>query len=203
MSALVSLGIFSAISLNLILRLGLGIGNMVQRADKPADKPAEKPLGSAGCQWGVLFLSVLLLWLFFSYIISPLSLGFFEYLLPFPLSVLVCGGLERILRRLFPRLPLGEGQFSPASGYDGLILAALILTLRLAGSFIEAVVIALGFALGLGVVFFVLRGICLRSSTENAPRLLRGMPLTLISMGFLVIIFSSAAAILFHVLGVF
>jgi electron transport complex protein RnfA len=195
MSALVSLGIFSALSLNLILRFGLGLSGSITGPDKP--------LGNVWYQWAVLFLSVLLLWLLFSYVLSPLSLGFFEYFLLFPLSVLVCTGLELLLRRLFPRIPVSPEQFSSASGYDGLILAALVLTLRLAASFIEAVVISLGFSLGSLAVVLILREICRRSSLEQAPRALRGMPLTLISMGFLSLIFSSLAVILLHVLGVF
>jgi electron transport complex protein RnfA len=192
-SALFSLGILSALSLNLVLHLGLGIRNIKNEADKP--------LGARWYQWVVLFLAILLLWLLFTYIFSPLSLGFLEYFLLFPLSALVCGGLETLFRRLFPRLPESREQFSPASGYDGLVLAALILTLRLSASFVEALVLALGFSLGGLGVFFLLREIRRRSALEKVPRALRGMPLILISMGFLSLVFSSASVILLHLLG--
>jgi electron transport complex protein RnfA len=192
-SALFSLGVFSALSLNLILHLGLGIRNIKNEADKPPRH--------LWYQWAVLFLAILLLWLLFTYIFSPLSLGFFEYFLLFPLSALVRGGLKRLLRRLFPGLPEGREQFSFASGYDGLILAALLLTLRLSSSFVEALALSLGFSLGFLGVLFLLREIRRRSALEKVPRALRGVPLTLISMGFLSLVFSSVSVILLHLLG--
>jgi electron transport complex protein RnfA len=192
-NVLFSLGILPVFSLNLILHLGLGMRHIKNEEGEN--------LTHLLYQGAVLFLSILLLWLFFTYILSPLSLGFFEYFLLFPLSTLVYGGLKKLPRRLFPRLPECQDQFSPAEGYDRFVLAALLLTLRLAASFFEALVLSLGFPLGFLGVFFLLREIRRRGALEKVPRTLRGMPLTFISMGFLSLIFSSVSVILLHLLG--
>jgi electron transport complex protein RnfA len=193
MSVLLSLVVFSSLSLNLIVQLGLGIGNI------GASRPGTERLPLF--QLSVLFLSVPLLWLVFSWFSSLFFFGFGEYLLLFPLSVLVCMGFERVFSSLFPKMKIRPGFFNPMTGYDGLALAALMLTLRLAAVFTEALVLSLGFSFGVLLSLLILRGIRKRSVMEKVPRFLRGVPLTLLSMGLLALIFSSLSFIFFKVLG--
>ncbi|MDR1949541.1 MAG: hypothetical protein LBQ38_09120 [Spirochaetaceae bacterium] len=194
MSALVVLVVFSGLSLNPLLQFGLGIRNF--------ETEGQKPVRYALFQWIVLFVTVLLLWLFFTYILSPLSLGFLEYLLIFPLTVAAGQGFEMAARRVIPP-PADQPKMPVISAYDGLAIAALFLTLRLASSFAGAVVLSLGFSLGSFLSARILNAIYKRSSTEKIPPVLRGMPLLLISMGLLSLICSSVAAILLRALGVF
>jgi electron transport complex protein RnfA len=183
---LAALAVFSSLSMNLLLRCGLGMRRAAQDGGKPL------PFA----QMGLLVLAVLVLWVFFSHL--P-ALGFFTYPLLFPLSSLVYAGLEGLffrlaLKRAFPR---------PQTYLfcDGLTAAALFLTLHLASGFAEAAVLALGFALGLLLSLLILAEIRRRSRMEAVPRFLRGSPLTLISMGLLSLIFSSAALMFYQALG--
>jgi electron transport complex protein RnfA len=110
-------------------------------------------------------------------------------------------GLEALVIRFFPTIDLGKNFFNPISAYNGLVLMALILTIHIAVSFIEAVIVCVGFSAGILFSILILIEIRKRSSTEAVPSFLRGKPLVLISMGFLSLIFTSAAAILLNVLG--
>jgi electron transport complex protein RnfA len=193
MSVLLSLAVFSSLSLNLIVQLGLGMGNI------GALRPGTERLPLF--QLFLLFLSGPLLWLVFSWFSSLFFFDFGEYFLLFPLSVLVCMGLERIFSFLFPKTRVQPGLFNPMTGYDGLAPAAQILTLRLAASFTEALVLSLGFSFGVLLSLLILRGIRKRSVTEKVPQFLRGVPLTLLSMGLLALIFSSLSFVFFKALG--
>jgi electron transport complex protein RnfA len=193
MSALAALSVFAGFSLNLLLQLGLGIRDL-------GAKP-ERSIRFSLFQGAALFFPVLLFWLFFTYILSPLALGFFAFFLLFPLTVAAGKGFDLLGGRFFPALKPESGFFSIMTASDGLTIAALLMTLRLAGSFAEAVVLSLGFSLGSLFAALILKGIHQRSLLEKVPSFLRGLPLLLLSMGLLSLIFSSAAAILLQALG--
>ncbi|MDR2186257.1 MAG: hypothetical protein LBO80_11430 [Treponema sp.] len=189
---IISLGIFAGMAVNLIIHLGLGLGE----------------IGSAQyrfrhhvwVQWAVLFITVLSLWFFFTYIIAPLSLGFLNYMLIFPLCALVCMGLEACAFRLFFKKEKLSPLFSAASAYNGLAVSALFLTMHLAASPVEAAVLSLSFTGGALLAAFILCEIKRRASVEKVPPFFRGAPLMLISAGLLSLIFSSAAVFLLRAL---
>jgi electron transport complex protein RnfA len=195
MTTLVSLAVFSGLSLNLILQFGLGIRSIGM----------ERPLLSSRSpiQWFILFVSVFILWFLFTYILTPLGLGILESFLLFPLSSLACMGLETVFSHIFPHQNPDAKLFNPLSGYNGLVLGSLMLTLRLALSPAEALVLSLGFSLGSFFAVLILNEIRRRSFLETLPSFLRGTPLIIISTGLLSLIFSSAAAIFLSALGVF
>jgi electron transport complex protein RnfA len=191
MSVLLSLAVFSALAMNLTLHFALALRGTLIRED------AFPPF----FQIGVLFCSVVLLWVLFCYGLNPLGLEFLEYLALFPLGVAVPAALERVFSRL------SRGAFAPSrrfriiTAYDGLIPAALILTLDTASSIIDALALSLGFSLGVFLSLLLLREIHLRSALERVPPFLRGNPLSLISMGLLSLLFSSMAAVFLRLLG--
>lgn len=202
MRNIIILAVFSGLSLNMLLQMGLGIRNIGDYHSRIIKDTISRS--------GALFFSVLLLWLLFSYVFSPLNLGYLEYFLLFPLIKAAGTGFEALTRRFFPSLtriirppaeePSGQEHLPFVTAYDSLTIAALILTLRLAGSFAEAAALSLGFSLGNLMAIIILRGINRRSLLERVPNLLRGTPLLFIAMGLMSLIFSSAAAILLQAL---
>ncbi|GHV82465.1 hypothetical protein AGMMS49991_10230 [Spirochaetia bacterium] len=198
MSALAALAVFSGLSLNLMIQLGIGIEDFGNDPDRPARFVL--------FQWAALFFSVLILWCLFAYILSLLSLGFFEYFLLFPLTAGAGKGFEALFLRVFPDEAKKPGLFSGGSSnigaFNGLTITALVLTLRLAGSFAAALVLSLSFSLGGIFSIFILKAINRRSSLETVPKTLRGIPLTLISMGLLGLIFSALSVVFLRVLAV-
>jgi electron transport complex protein RnfA len=147
------------------------------------------------------------------------AFGFLESFLLLPAALLVSAVLELVFIYFFPggkftRDSFGKanrGHFRPGlirdglSRYscNGLAPASLFLTLRLAVSPADALVLSLGFSLGCLTAALILREISKRSSLEAVPIAFRGAPLTLISMGLLSLIFSSVAAIFLRTLGGF
>ncbi|MDR3123314.1 MAG: hypothetical protein LBU16_06000 [Treponema sp.] len=228
MSGLVALAVFSGLSLNLLLQFGLGIRELVDIAGADAVSSAHKQEwgGIASPGWIVVFVTALTLWLFFTYALIPPAFGFLESFLFLPAALAVSTALNMVFAYFFPggkitphpEVPLGrpsaafrrliekadlsEGLFS-GSSCNGLALASLCMTLRLAITLAEALALTLGFSLGALLAAVILHEINRRSSLEAVPESLRGAPLTLISMGLLSLIFSSVSAIFLRVLGIF
>ena len=189
-SLLAALAVFSGLSVNLILQCGLCLKNVA------LEEEYEKKELFSGL--GIIFVTVILLWLFFSFIRLILPLGFFEYMLIFPASCLVYSCLKYFLIRYFVRNTAIEKEQILFLG--GLTSAALFISLNVAGNLVEATVTALGFTLGIAVVFIIIGEIRRRSVMESVPRLFRDGPLALIAMGLLSLFFSSAAMMLYKVL---
>jgi electron transport complex protein RnfA len=227
MSALAALAVFSGLSLNLLLHFGLGIRELVDLAGSGSISPAHKREwgGISSPGWIVAFVTALLLWFFFTYALIPPAFGFLESFLLLPSTLIVSTALNLIFVYFFPggkitlnpggrlkrpsfafrRLIEGAslaGELFSGSSCNGLAFASLFMTLRLALTPAEALAMTLGFSLGALLAALILREINRRSSLEAVPELLRGAPLTLISMGLLSLIFASASAILLRVLGV-
>jgi electron transport complex protein RnfA len=187
------LAVFAGLSFNMILHFALGASGIAP------DRPGTEKILPSAVQMGILFLSVLLLWMFF-YILPSFPGGFPEYFLFFPLSALGCMGLEKGIFRLFPKAA-GEGRlFSAYTAYDGLASLALFLTYKLAPGPAEALVLSFFFALGNLTAVVILGEIRRKAVLEWTPRRLRGSPLILISMGLLSLIFIFAAGICFTIL---
>jgi electron transport complex protein RnfA len=192
---MLGLFIFSGFTLNLILHGALGIGNIVKGQEQSRPIP--------WFQLGVLFVSVFLLWILASYGLTFLAFGFLEYALLFPLSALVCMGLEAICTRLFPSSVPRYQLFSAATAYDGLVLSSLMLSLLIARTVGEAFILSLGFAMGTWLSIFLLNEIHKRSSLELVPPFMQGRPLMLISMGLLSLLFTALGLTFFNALGIF
>ena len=188
--SLTALAVFSGLSVNLILQCGFSLKE-IALDEEFGKKELFKKLG-------ITFVSIVLLWLVFSIIRTVLNTGFFEYILLFPVSCLVISSLDFLFTRYILHTPAGEEKqiFREA----GLTSSALFITLNVAGRFIEVLITALGFTLGIAIAFLIIGEVRRRSSMEAVPRYLRGGPLALIAMGLLSLIFSSAAMMFYRVL---
>ena len=183
------LAFFSGLSLNLILQCGLGMAGVIRF------KEQKLPL----IKTGLCFLSIILLWLFFSYILPPHVMGLFGYILLFPAALLVYSGLDYILFTLILKRGSENGEYGIFN--DGLSGAALFMTLTLSNNVMEAMAFSFGFAASILLSLLILGEIRRRSEIEVVPQFLRGSPLILVSMGLLSMIFGSTAIILFRALG--
>ncbi|MDR1444603.1 MAG: hypothetical protein LBI94_06965 [Treponema sp.] len=197
MIRLAILGVCASLAMNLLTQFGLGLA-VARRGKEPEDNCRLFPPAFLG-----LFVSLFLLWVFFTYILSPLGPGLYWYLLLYPLSAALIKGLEYLSGKTgrgktpfkagFP-LPL----FAFPPGWAEFLPFGLLISLHLAPRPPEALVLALGFSLGLCLSLGILREIRRRSQFETVPSFLRGGPLTLISLGLLSLIFSSASIMFFN-----
>ncbi|MDR0315675.1 MAG: hypothetical protein LBH97_02095 [Treponema sp.] len=183
--------VFSGLSLNLILQCGLGMRGaaLIKSSDNRL----------LFIKLGLIFITIFLLWGFFSLISLIFDLGFFEYILLFPASAFVFFSLEYILFNFILKEKIDN--ISPINWCDGLAGAALFITLNIAEGFLDAISLSFGFVTGIFLSFIIISEIRRRAAMEQVPPFLRGSPLALISMGLLSLIFSFAAVMFLRVLG--
>ena len=198
---IIMLAVFSGLSLNLILQFGLGLKEIALAQHSEHTKPGVK---RQLVQMGIFFLTILVLWLLISTIRSILPLGFLEYVMLFPLCLLVFSRLINVANRIILKNEAPQDDYYvTGSMYTGGVLCGtgLFLTLSIAGNLLEAAVLSLGFTLGITLVILLVNEIRRRSEIEAVPHFLRGGPLMLITLGLLSLVFSSAALMLYQTLG--
>jgi electron transport complex protein RnfA len=188
---LVLLIIFSAFSMNLVLQCALGI--------RGAAEAVNYFRVSTFIKLGIIFSSVILLWVVFSKIISSVISGIFIYVLLFPVSLMAYEGFEFLIFRRALKKDPEKGNAISFPG--GITAAAVFICLTIADSFLEAAALSFGFAAGILLVFLIIGEIRRRAALEAVPYYLRGKPLVLISMGMLSLIFSTASLLLFRMIG--
>jgi Na+-translocating ferredoxin:NAD+ oxidoreductase RnfA subunit len=190
---LVMLSVFSGLSMNLTLQFGLGVREITSGFNVGRERFLTGLLN--------LFLTVMLLWLLFTFVRPFFSLGHLEYVALFPVSSLVFASLEYLADRFIIK-NAAKREFLMDDTLSGGVLAgaSLFLTMDAAGGFFEAVALALGFSLSVALVIAVAAEIRRRAEMEAVPRWLSGGPLALVAMGLLSLIFSSGALMLFGVL---
>ena len=193
MISLAALAVFSGLSLNLLLQFALGTTGVAGETREQKGIPF--------FQLGIMFISILFLWVLFTLILPPQWRGFSEYFLFFPFSALACLSLERLGVRILPKFR--SKVFNALTAYDGLVPVSVLITFKLALNFLCAFVLALFFVLGNLAAILVLNEIRRKSALERVPGFLRGSPLILISMGLLSLITAVAAGICFKILEVF
>ncbi|MDR1429849.1 MAG: hypothetical protein LBI85_06120 [Spirochaetaceae bacterium] len=188
-----SLALFAALSSNLIFQFGLDLSSLGRAGNSTP--------GFFAFRAAVLFCSVMTVWIVVFYLAIPLTVVMGNVLI-LPLAVLTHGLYGNVLKRFLPPNDRPTDDGDTHSG-NGLSLVASYLTLTLASTSAEAVVLAMGFSLGLLFSLLTIREIEKRSMLEAVPPSLRGSPLLLISIGFLSLIFFSAAALLLGAVGFF
>ena len=197
---LAALAVFSGLSFNLLLQFALGTAGVAADINPRTESKRQIPF----FQFGVMFLSVLFLWVFFVFMIPPYWRGgFSQFFLFFPFSALLCIGFEQLRLRLTWKFGKPKKLFSPLTAYEGIVPVSLLLTVKLAGSFMAALVLSLFFVIGNIIAILILNEIRRRSTLEWVPQFLRGSPLILISMGLLSLISAAVAGISFTMLDVF
>jgi len=152
-----------------------------------------------------------------------LFLGFFEYILIFPVCSLFFILFEHLARRLvfktnwrgeivsrnrfisdylFIDSPMTDADQSSLNNiFSGMAGAALFVILGLAGSFAQAAMLSFGFATGAALAVLIAGEIRRRSAMEAVSDCLKGGPLVLVAMGLLSLVFISAATVFYAVLG--
>ena len=192
---IIFLFICAGLSFNLILHFALGAECFTEKEREGSDIPV--------FQGGVLFVSTILLWFVCTYLLSFLAFGFLEYFLLFPLSAIACMVFEKVAINIFFQEGTPLKHFSADSGYNGLALTSLFLTLQIARTLFEAMFLALSFVGGVLLTMVLIHYISKRSYLESIPVMLRGRPLILISLGLLSLIFTSLTVIFLRILDIF
>jgi len=188
---MVLLLICSGFSMNLLLQCGLGIKNAAE---------SKEPLGlSTLIKTGIIFFSIVIMWVFFSRIVSSIIPGVFIYVLLFPVSSIFYDVLEYLVFRYLYKKDSGSECYVSFPG--GITAVSVFICINMANNFFEALVMAFGFTAGLMLVYVIIREVRKRAALETVPRFLRGKPLVLITMGMLSLVFSVVSILLFRMAG--
>jgi len=183
----IALAFFAALSLNLLQNFALGTKEIVQQK--------EISLLHIFYPWIILFVSTLLLWIFFAGILKFTG-GMFHFLLALPLSVLLSSFLEKLLFHAVLQYNENPKLFTAGASYNELTAAACFLTLCFALSFTDALLLSFAFSLGCLCSFLIIKEIQKRSAIETIPYVLRGTPILLVSLGLLSLVFSAVSVLL-------
>jgi electron transport complex protein RnfA len=192
---------FAVFQINLVLHLSLGMRDAFFERDDS--------LSPCFFRVFVVFISTLLLWHFFVYVLFPLTLGFVIYFFAFPLCFLLYFIFTKIAGFVVQKpdehgssgyskkdYALSNEQYMRAAGGSMYILAALMLTFKFALGSLDALFMAGGFSCGILLSMLALQSIRKRIAKENVPLTLRGLPLMLITTGLLSLVFSALASII-------
>ncbi|MDR0409295.1 MAG: hypothetical protein LBH18_02730 [Spirochaetaceae bacterium] len=188
MNNLIILAGFSAFLFNLALTFGLGA--------KEIFESREHSITVSLLQLSIMFITIFVSWIIFTFALSPLGLGFFQYFFLFPLTVFLTFGMESLSSLLIPGYMRQNRMFSFYTSYSGLILTGLLLTMYIANTAVDALVLSFCFSFGAFFAILLLRMIKLRGENEKIPSIFSGQPLLLMSMALLSLVFSSIAYIL-------
>jgi len=183
--------IYSAFTINLVLQCALGIKGITESKSHFIIPSLIK--------LGLIFLSVILLWLFFSRVFYSILPGFLLYILIFPVSSITYSGLEYIVFRYIIKKDAKHESVIDFPG--GITAAAVFICVNIARNFFETAVLSFGFSFGIFLVNIIICEIRSRAALEAVPAFLRGKPLLLITMGLLSLVFSTASILLFRMIG--
>jgi electron transport complex protein RnfA len=180
--------------LNIAIQFALTL-NIFGEKDSVEPQTAVTPINGASllAQCLLCALCAFVLYMVFNYCFAPLSMHYLQYFLLFPLAVL----LSRFFEKLFFNKKLSSAPkalpLSASDAYGGMIVIQTMLTLLLSNSVYQAFVLSLFFPLGVFLVTMLLSAIQFRARSEKTPKIVRGLPLILISAGLLGIIFSQVS----------
>jgi len=179
--------IYSTFTINLVLQCGIGLRGI-------ADSKSDFYLSSL-IKLGLIFLSVIFLWFFFSKALSAVIPGLLLYILLFPVSAIFYDRFEFfIFRYIFKKDAKDE---SVINFPGGITAVSVFVCINAVNSFLETVILSFGFTFGIFLVNLITREVSKRSSLEAVPVFLQGKPLILITMGILSMVFSTASILLF------
>lgn len=144
----------------------------------------------------VMTITTAINWIIEKYVIAPLDLGYLRYILYIIVIAAVVQVLEMIIDRVSPNLYMVLGIFLPLITVNCAILGvALFMQLR-NYTFLQSVFFGLGSGMGWWLAIVLLAAI--RKKTENAPvpAPLKGVGITLITIGIMAMAFIGFAGMI-------
>jgi hypothetical protein len=122
---------------------------------------------------GVFALCDFILYLFWTFCLSPLSLGYIQYFLLFPAASLLCRFFEWFFFSVVFKVDrtASDGQAAPTrNAYSGMAVVTLPLLLNLAGTIPEALIFSILFPAGVFLVLMIVKAIQFRSASKKESR---------------------------------
>jgi electron transport complex protein RnfA len=187
---MILLFIISAFTMNLTLQCALGIKGTAESKNSGNLINLIKS--------GIIFLSIIILWLIFSKVIVSISSSIFIYILIFPVSFIIYEGFEFLVYTFLYKNRNEEESFIGFPG--GITAAAVFICMNIADSFTQTLVLSLGFTGGIFLVSAVTREIRKRAALEKVPYFMRGKPLVMVTLGMMSLIFTVGSLLILRII---
>ncbi|MFP4064559.1 MAG: electron transport complex protein RnfA [Bacteroidales bacterium] len=152
-------------------------------------------IGMSGAVMFVMTLATLVTFLIFNYILVPLDLAYLQTISYILVVASLVQMVELILKKVSPALFQALGIFLPLIVTNCAILGVTILAVREDYGFhlLEAVVFAIGHALGFALTIILFAGIREHLDLMDVPKGMRGAPAALVVAGILALAFMGFA----------
>jgi len=152
-------------------------------------------IGMSGAVMFVMTLATLVTFLIFNYILVPLDITYLQTISYILVVASLVQMVELILKKVSPALFQALGIFLPLIVTNCAILGVTILAVREDYGFhlLEAVVFAIGHALGFALTIILFGGIREHLDLMDVPKGMRGAPAALVVAGILALAFMGFA----------
>jgi Na+-translocating ferredoxin:NAD+ oxidoreductase RnfA subunit len=188
---LILLFVISVFTMNLTLQCALGIKGTAESKKSGALINLIKT--------GIIFFSIVVLWLMFSKVLVSISTSIFIYILLVPVSFIVYEGLEFLVYTFLYKNRNEEESFISFPG--GITAAAVFICMNIADGILQTLVLSFGFTGGIFLVSMIVREIRKRAALEKVPYFMRGKPLVLVAMGLMSLVFMVGSLLILRMIG--
>jgi len=144
----------------------------------------------------VMTITCMLNWLAYHYVLEPLGLHFFRFILFIIIIAAFVQFVEMVIDRYSPPLYQRLGVFLPLITVNCAILGACLFMVIRDYSFIVTIGYGLGSGIGWFLAIMAMAGIRQRLANERIPRGLQGPGITLIIAGLMALAFIGSAGVL-------
>ncbi len=144
----------------------------------------------------VITAASVICWLLYYTVLQPFHLGFLRTIVFILVIAALVQFVEMVIRKVSPSLFQALGIYLPLITTNCAVLGAALLAITKDFNFMKTLVYALGSSLGFGLVLVLFAGIRQRLDiVPSVPRVLRGMPIALVTSAILALAFLGFAGL--------
>jgi len=144
----------------------------------------------------VMTAAAVICWLLYNALLVPFHLGFLRTIVFILVIAALVQFVEMVIRKVSPSLFQALGIYLPLITTNCAVLGAALLAIGKDFDFLQTLVYALGSSVGFGLVLVLFAGIRQRLDISPAvPRVLRGMPIALVTSSILALAFLGFAGL--------
>ena len=191
LSGYLSLIVWAVFVNNFILAQFLGICPFLG-----VSKKIESAIGMSLAVVFVMTVASVVTWLLYRFLLVPFDLVFLKTIVFILVIASLVQFVELVIKKVSPALFQALGIFLPLITTNCAVLGAALLAIQKEFSFFTTLIYALASSVGFGLVLVVFAGIRQRMDTvTDTPKLVRGMPATLVAASILSLAFLGFAGL--------
>ena len=158
-------------------------------------KRTDSALGMGAAVTFVITMATLVTWRLQTYLLDPLGLQFLQTILFILVIAALVQMLEIIIRNIAPALYMALGVFLPLITTNCAVLGVAILVIQKGFTLGESLAYAVSTSIGFALAMWPFAGIREQLALTPLPRMMKGVPLALVSAGILAMAFMGFSGI--------